>query len=53
MASVVWELCNGERTTHEITELLREAFPEAAATIADEVESTLRTFTEHEAVAFI
>ena len=53
MASVVWELCNGERTADEIAELLREAFPEAAETIGDEVESTLRKFVEHEAVAFI
>ncbi len=52
-ASLIWELCNGQRTTAEITELLREGFPEAAATIGDDVESTLRMFAEHDAMAFI
>jgi hypothetical protein len=52
-ASIVWELSNGERTTAEIIDLLREAFPEAAATIGDDVTKTLHTLAEEEAVVLI
>ena len=52
-ASLLWRLCNGQRTPAEITELLREAFPDAAATIDQEVEATLREFAEHHVVEFV
>src|SRR5215510_12684797 len=37
-ASVIWQLCNGERPVTEIVEILQEAYPEAAATMPREVE---------------
>jgi hypothetical protein len=52
-ASMIWKLCNGTRTTGEITELLQNAFPEQAATIDDEVEATLRNFVEQGAIEFV
>jgi hypothetical protein len=52
-ASLIWRLCDGERTSHEITALLAKAFPEAADTIADDVEATLRQFSQHGAIEFV
>ena len=52
-ASLIWQLCDGQRTPQEITTLLAEAFPEAADTIADDVESTLQQFSQHGAVEFV
>jgi hypothetical protein len=52
-AALIWELCNGHRTSGEIAELLRGAFPDAGKEIDDEVESTLRNFVEHDAVELV
>jgi len=52
-ASVIWRLCDGNRTTAEIAELLQEAFPERDATIGDGVETTLRRFIEEDAVELV
>ena len=49
-ASLVWLLCNGERTIAEIIELLREAFPVAAENLPAEVEDTLRVLSGHGAI---
>ena len=51
-ASLIWKLCDGTRTTAEITQLLEDAFPEHAAKIRDEVDSTLRSFVEQDAMEF-
>lgn len=32
-ASVIWQLCDGERPVAEIVEILQQAYPEAAATM--------------------
>lgn len=52
-ASVIWRLCDGNRTVAEITRLLEEAFPEQAGTIGTEVESTLRNFVEQDAIELV
>lgn len=49
-ASVIWRLCDGNRTPAEIAELLQEAFPEREATIGGDVETTLRKFIEEDAI---
>jgi hypothetical protein len=49
-ASLIWRLCDGRRTTAEIISLLRAAFPEAAATLTTEVQSTLAQFQQHGAI---
>jgi hypothetical protein len=51
-ASLVWQLCDGQRTGQEITTLLAEAFPEEAEAIATDVEATLRQFLRHGAIEF-
>ncbi len=40
-AALVWGLCDGRRTTCDIIELLRDAFPNSVAVITDEIEWTL------------
>ena len=43
-ASLVWHLCDGQRTVEEIINLLRDAYPESAETIADDVDAVLQQF---------
>jgi hypothetical protein len=49
-ASIIWELCDGQRSIREIAELLGEEFPEAAAEVREDVEATLRRFADEGAV---
>lgn len=41
-SALVWHLCDGQRTAEQITDLLVEAFPEAASEISQDVEQVLR-----------
>ena len=43
-AAVIWQLCDGSHTVEEITTLLAEAFPDAAAAMNDDVTATLEQF---------
>jgi len=52
-ASVIWQLCDGQRTVQEIVDLLRAAFPKAVDTIANDVQSTLETLVQHGAIEFV
>lgn len=49
-ASLVWQLCDGQRTVQEITALLGVAYPQATGIIADEIIATLQQFLEHGAI---
>ena len=51
-ASLVWQLCDGNRTIQEIITLLQTAFPEAKASIASDVEAALQDFVQHGAIEF-
>jgi hypothetical protein len=51
-ASVIWQLCDGQRTVEEITALLAESYPDSAGTIVADVESTLRRFAAYGAIEF-
>lgn len=51
-ASLVWELCDGERTVAEITNLIQQSFPEAKGGISSQVGATLEAFLEHGAIKF-
>jgi hypothetical protein len=51
-AALLWNLCDGSRTTGEIVAALREAYPEAAAEIPGDVEELIATFKEHGAIEF-
>jgi hypothetical protein len=52
-ASLIWQLCDGQRTVQEITALLAASFPEAADTIANDIETTLQQFLQHGAIEFV
>lgn len=52
-ASLIWQLCDGQRTTQEITTLLRAAYPEASAALAADVAATLQQFAGHGAIDFV
>ena len=49
-ASVIWQLCNGEATISEIIEALSERFPDAAAEMGKDVDETIQTFLDNEAI---
>ena len=49
-AALVWQLCDGERSVTEMTELLVESFPEASDTIPNDVRETLHLLAEHGAI---
>jgi coenzyme PQQ synthesis protein D (PqqD) len=46
-ASVIWRLCNGERTVAEIVEMLQTAYPEAAASMSREVDEGVLALLSH------
>ena len=52
-ASVIWQLCDGQRTVPEIVDMLRAAFPEAVDTIAGDVHSVLETLVQRGAIEFV
>lgn len=43
-ASLIWHLCDGQRTVDEMIAILGEAYPDAAETIATDVEETMQQF---------
>ena len=43
-ASLIWRLCDGRQTVGEIIDLLSEAYPDAAGTMAADVEETVQQF---------
>jgi hypothetical protein len=51
-ASLVWQLCDGQRTVQEMVALLGAAFPEAVEAVAADVEVTLQQFLRHGAIEF-
>jgi len=52
-ASLIWQLCDGTRSDEEIKVTLRETFPEAADSIGNDVEETLKKFLEHGALVLV
>jgi hypothetical protein len=49
-ASVIWQLCDGERTVEEIAILLAAAFEQNLEAITTDVESALQLFCKHKAI---
>ena len=45
-ASIIWDLCDGQQTIEEIIALLSEAYPDAAGTMASDVEEALQQFLD-------
>ena len=51
-ASLVWQLCDGERSVGDIIDLLRESYPEAGDGLQDDVHRTLDVFVQHGAISY-
>jgi hypothetical protein len=51
-ATLIWHLCDGQRTETEIANLVSQAFPEAGEDVTADVEATLRRFEEVGAIEF-
>lgn len=52
-ASVIWHLCDGTHTAAEISTLLSDAFPAAAAAIPADVAATLHTLTQQQVIEWV
>ena len=51
-ASLIWQLCDGERTIEEIISLLSAAYEQPLETITPEVTTTLQQFHQHQAIEY-
>ncbi len=49
-ASIIWRLCDGERTVNEIISLIKDSYPEADSGVEKDVEATLQMFSDHGAI---
>jgi len=49
-ASIIWRLCDGKRTVFEIIDLINSSYPEVGARTREDVEATLKTFSDHGAI---
>ena len=49
-ASLIWGLCDGEHSLAEITEMLSQAYPDAAETIPADVHETVQRFVDLDCV---
>lgn len=52
-ASLIWQLCDGQRSVPDMVTLLIETFPEAKNSIKQDVEDTVNLFKKHGAVLFV
>jgi coenzyme PQQ biosynthesis protein PqqD len=52
-ASVIWQLCDGQRTIQEIVSLLSDAYPESAEEINRDVDAVLQSLRECDALEFV
>jgi len=50
-ASIIWRLCDGERTINEIISLIKDSYPEAGSGVEQDVEATLKMFSDHGAIS--
>jgi Coenzyme PQQ synthesis protein D (PqqD) len=52
-ASLIWLLCDGERTVAEVISLLSDSYPESAGEIAMDVQTTLQQFEEQGCIELV
>ena len=51
-ASLIWQLCDGQRTLGAMLEVLQAAYPEAGAALAEDVCETLEQLRAHGALTW-
>jgi hypothetical protein len=52
-ASLIWHLCDGQRTVAGIVELLSAAYDQPSDTLTAEITTTLSQFHQHGAVTYV
>jgi hypothetical protein len=52
-ASIIWQLCDGRRSSQDIAELLCEAFPADREQIPEHVDATLQRFADEGALELL
>ncbi len=52
-ASLIWQLCDGQRSVPDMIALLIETFPEAGNSIKQDVEETINLFKKHGSILFV
>jgi hypothetical protein len=52
-ATLIWQLCDGERSIPEIVQLLQDAYPEQAGKIPDDVESAMVHFEQFDTLDWV
>lgn len=50
---VVWQLCDGQRTTQEIIEVVQEAYPDQAEQIGQDVASVVEDLSERKVLVLV
>lgn len=51
-ASLIWQLCDGRRSSQQITALLQESYPDGGAQIVEDVETALMRLARDGAIEF-
>jgi len=44
-SAIVWELCDGQRSVQQIIDMVKEAYPEQADQIADDIVAVIEEFS--------
>ncbi len=52
-ASLIWGLCDGQRSVGDIIGLLSAAYEQAGTAVAADVEATLEQFYQHGAIGYV
>jgi len=53
IASLVWQLCDGQRTVHEISNLLSAAYDKPYTVVAPQIETALQEFYQQRAIEYV
>ena len=51
-ASLIWQLCDGQRNIEEIAALLSAAYEQPAEVVIPEITATLHQFHQHQAIEY-
>jgi hypothetical protein len=52
-SAIVWRMCDGERSTAEIIELVEQAFPDQLAQIAQDIENVVRDLHQRQVLELV
>ena len=52
-ATIIWKLCDGNRTVPEIVAILAQEYPESAGQIASDVQESIDSLVRERAIVFV